>query len=102
MMTMYCTRCRTAYEDNCCPICGSRKGRPVLPEDICFLAETESLQAGILEDLLKQEGLPVLKKSTVGAGMAMKAGAIFERFRFYVRYEHLKKAKDLLDDLCSD
>lgn len=86
-MTMYCTKCQTVYEDDRCPICGSRKSRPVLPEDICFFAEENSLQAGILEDLLKQEGIPVLKKSTVGAGMAMKAGAIFERFRFYVRYE---------------
>lgn len=98
-MTMYCTRCQTVYEDDRCPICGSKKSRPVLPEDICFLAEEDSLQAGILEDFLKQEGIPVLKKSTVGAGMAMKAGAIFERFRFYVRYEHLNKAKELLEDI---
>ena len=98
-MTMYCTRCQTVYEDDRCPICGSRKSRPVLPEDICFLAEEDSLQADILEDLLKQEGVPFLKKSTVGAGMAMKAGAIFERFRFYVRYEHLNKAKELLEDI---
>ena len=32
-MTMYCTRCQTAYEDERCPICGSRKGRPVLPDN---------------------------------------------------------------------
>ena len=29
----------------------------------------------------------------------MKAGAIFERFRFYVRYEHLEKARELLEEI---
>ena len=99
---MYCTRCQTVYEDDRCPVCVSRKSRPVLPEDICFLAEENSLQAGILEDLLRQEGIPALKKSTIGAGMAMKSGAIFERFRFYVRYEHLSRAKELLEELRSN
>jgi hypothetical protein len=27
--------------------------------------------------------------------MAMKAGAVFERIKFFVRYEHLEKAKEL-------
>lgn len=98
-MMMYCANCQTAYEEERCPCCGSRKGRPAAPEDICFLAEEDSLQAGILEDFLKQEGIPALKKSTVGAGMAMKTGAIFERFRFYVRYEHLEKARELLEEI---
>ncbi len=98
-MTMYCTRCQIAYEDDRCPICNSRKCRPAQPEDICFLAEVNSLQAGITEDLLRQEGIPAVQRSTIGAGMAMKAGAIFERFRFYVRYEHLEKARAILEEV---
>ena len=98
---MYCTRCQTAYEDDRCPVCGSKKGRPVHAEDICFLAEEDQLQADLLEDILHQEGIPVMKKSTIGAGMAMKAGTLFERFRFYTRYEHLARAREILEELHS-
>ena len=95
---MYCARCQVIYESDRCPICGSRKSRPVQPDDICFLAEEDRFRAGMLEDFLRQEGIPVLKKSTIGAGMAVKTGALFERFRFYVRYEHLEKARTILEE----
>lgn len=95
---MYCANCQIAFEADRCPVCGSRKCRPAQPEDICFLTEKDSLNAGILEDLCRQNNIPVLKKSTIGAGMAMKAGALFEHFRFYVRYEHLEKAKEILEE----
>ena len=95
-MTMYCAGCQLVFEDDRCPACGGRRNRPVQADDICFLAEEDGLQAGILEDILRQEGIPVLKKSTVGAGMAMRAGVLFERFRFYVRYEHLEPAQEAI------
>lgn len=97
-MNMYCSNCLIAFEDDRCPICGSRKCRLARPEDICFLTEKDSLQADILEDILRQKEIPVLKKSTIGAGMAMKAGVLFEQFRFFVRYEHLEKAKEILEE----
>ena len=96
---MYCRGCQTVFEGDRCPVCGSGKGRAVQPEDICFLAEADGLQAGILEDIFRQESIPVLKKSTIGAGMAMKAGTMFERFRFYVRYEHLERAQKVMEEM---
>ena len=98
---MYCPGCLVVFENDLCPVCGSKKNRPVQAEDICFLAEEDCLQAGILEDFLKQEGIPMIKKSTIGAGMAMKAGVLFERFRFYTRYEHLDVAREILSALHS-
>ena len=94
---LYCERCQTAYREERCPVCGRRKGRPARPEDICLLTETDGLQVGILEDLLRQEGIPAVEKSTLGAGLAMQAGILFERIRFYVRCEHLERAKEILE-----
>ena len=41
---LYCERCQTAYREECCPVCGRRKGRPARPEDICLLTETDGLR----------------------------------------------------------
>ena len=92
---MYCAKCQIVLEDEGrCPVCGNKKVREPLPEDICFLTEANPIQAGILKDLLEQDGIPVLSSSTIGAAMAMRGGTLFERIRCYVRYEHLPKARE--------
>ena len=69
------------------------------PDTICFLTEVDAVWGGMLEDVLKQNGIPTLCKSTMGAGLAAKAGSMLERIRFYVRYEHLPKAKEIVEAL---
>ena len=97
---LYCSGCQLTFSGgDKCPSCGSRKVRPVRPEDICFLTEAEPIPAGMLQDVLKQHQIPALTSSTVGAGMAMKAGNVFERIKFFVRYEHLEKAKQFAAEL---
>ena len=99
-MIMYCQRCKAAFEGNeNCPLCGTRKIRPALPDDICFLTEADPVPGEILKDVLGQSGIPALSSSTIGAGMAMRAGPMFERIRFFVRYEHLQKAKEIVEEL---
>ena len=69
------------------------------PDTICFLTEVDAVWGGMLEDVLKQNGIPTLCKSTMGAGLAAKAGSMLERIRFYVRYEHLPKARKIVEAL---
>ena len=69
------------------------------PDTICFLTEVDAVWGGMLEDVLKQNGIPTLCKSTMGAGLAAKAGSMLERIRFYVRYEHLPRAKEIVEEL---
>ena len=99
---MYCSRCRRIVDAAPCPLCGNKKTAPPLPDDICFLTEVDSVWSGMLEDVLKQNGIPALQSSTIGAGMAMKTGSMFERIRFFVRYEHLAQASEIADSLFSD
>ena len=56
----------------------------------------------MLEDVLKQDAVPVFTQSNMGAGMAIKAGSLFERIKFYVPYSHLSQAQDIVDSLFAE
>ena len=56
---------------------------------------------GILEDVLKQNNIPYLRKDVMGAGMAIKVGPMLERSRFYVPFEQLRCAAALTENLFS-
>lgn len=97
--TMYCEKCSRVFDGERCPACGSRRVRQPADGDLCFLAEQDYLTTSILEDMLKQEGIPFLAKGVMGAGLAVKAGPTLERTRFYVPFEHLQQAEEVRDGL---
>ena len=99
---MYCEKCNRVFEGDRCPACKKSRVREPEPKDPCFLTEQDYLSSGILEDLLKQNGIPALKKDVMGAGMAIRVGPMLEYSRFYVPFEHLEAAKAIVDDLFSD
>ena len=96
---MYCEKCNRIIEGDRCPVCRKSRIREPEPKDPCFLCEQDYISSGILEDLLKQNSIPFLKKDVMGAGMAIKVGPMLERSRFYVPYELLESAETVLDDL---
>lgn len=99
-MIMYCASCRMVFdEDTRCPVCGSKKVREAMPDDICFLTEAAPIPGGMLKDILDQNDISVLASSSIGAAMAMRAGTMFERIRYYVRFDDLEKAKEIAADL---
>ena len=98
---MYCENCCHIIEAERCPLCKSRKVREPGPKDPCFLTEQDYISSGILEDLLKQNGIHYLKKDVMGAGMAIKVGPMLERSRFYVPFEQLENAVSVVEDVFS-
>ena len=98
---MYCEKCSRIIEETRCPFCGSRKIREPQPKDLCFLTEQEFLPAGVLEDELKQGGIPFLRKDVVGAGLSIRVGPMLDRGRFFVPFEYLPDAQSVVDDLFS-
>ena len=99
---MYCEKCCQAVEEASCPTCGSSRLREAKEKDPCFLTEQDFIHTGILEDILGQNNIPFLRKNVLGAGMAIKVGPMLERGRFYVPYELLPKAQELVNDFFSE
>lgn len=75
------------------------KGAEKKPEGMCLLTEKDTVWAGMLADVLKQHGIPFAKESTLGAGMAIRAGSLLETIRFYVPASCLAAAVDIVDEL---
>ena len=96
---MYCEKCRRIIETDRCPVCKRSKVREPGPDDLCLLTEQDYLFSGMLEDVLKQNGIPFLKKEVLGAGLAIKVGPMLDRSRFYVRYPLLDSARAVMEDL---
>ena len=96
---MYCERCCFAFEGDTCPVCGRRKLRPARAEDLCFLAEKEQIWGEMLSDVLRQNDIPFLRKGAMGAAMALRAGPGQERYRFFVAYRDLRRARGAVEQL---
>lgn len=77
-------------------------GRPARKaEGMCLLTEKDTVWAGMLADVLRQHDIPFTRESSLGAGMALRAGPLLETIRFYVPASYLAAAKDLVDELFS-
>ena len=96
---MYCEKCKRLIDTNYCPHCKRSIVRELKDDDLVLLTEQDYLSSGILEDILKQSGIPFLKKEVMGAGLSIKVGPMLDRSRFYVPFEHMQKALPLLEDL---
>ncbi len=96
---MYCEKCKRIIDSDRCPVCRSRRVRDPQADDLCFLTEQDYISSGILEDVLKQNDIPYLKKEVLGAGLAIKVGPMLDRSRFYVMYDLLDKATPVVDEL---
>ena len=98
-MTFYCRHCRLPAEEACCPRCGRALTWPVLPEDPCFLTEQTGVWAGLLEEVLRQGRIPFQRQSAQGAALMTMLGSYHTKFRFYVPYEYLSRAGELVEGL---
>ena len=69
------------------------------PDGMCFLTEQSPIWAGMLADVLQQHGVPFIKESSLGAGLASKIGSLSETIRFFVPASYLTSAGDLVGEL---
>ena len=66
--------------------------------DYEFLAEKEAMWAEMLEQVLKDNGIPCVAVPVFGAGFTMKTG-VQDRLRIFVPAESRPVAEDLLHEL---
>lgn len=96
---MYCERCKHLFEAERCPNCRRSRVRPVRDDDPCFLTEKGAPLSGMLADVLKQNNIPFLTDGRMGAGLAIRVGSMLESMRFYVRWDDLERAVEIVDEL---
>ena len=73
----------------------------VQPEKMCYLTEQSPIWAGMLADVLQQNGIPFFKESSLGAGLAIKIGGLSESIRFFVPASRIDGARELVEELFS-
>lgn len=98
----YCEKCMLLNEGTECIRCGSRKLRAPQTVDFCFLDEQPHMWADMLRDVLKQNGIPSVARSVLGAGLAMSVGDNLDRHRIFVPYERYEDALSLDRELFAD
>ena len=98
-MQNYCPNCHTLVRGTRCPVCDKKWLEPPKGEDYCYLTEKDIVWAGVLEDCLRQNGIPYLTQNTLGSGLTAKMGTLMESVRFFVRYAYFEKAKLLEEEL---
>lgn len=101
-MPQYCKSCALAFEGARCPGCGSKRVREVTAEDACFLTEKDLIWAGMLTDVLTQNGIPFLTRNVMGAGLTAWGGSLRERVRVYVPWGRREEAERLVEALFSE
>lgn len=96
----YCHKCRILFEDGRCPHCGNPYVWPPEADDYCLLTEREFPWWEVLEQALKDAGIPaVADASVVGAWMTTQLGRRFELGRLFVPYGQLEQAKSIEAEL---
>lgn len=95
----YCPNCCRFRETDRCPFCGEKHLRAPAAGDMCFLEDVEYLWAGMLEDVLRQNGIAWMTRTDRSAAVAAEIGRVGQHVRFYVHYEDYSRAKDLVDSL---
>lgn len=91
----YCEKCSCATEDVHCPLCGTKKLRPVREDDYCFLTECEKSYAAERKRVLAAEGIEAVG-APYGNGFLTQVALPLENERLYVRFPDLERAVELL------
>jgi len=79
-----------------CPECKKKKLRPPKENDPVYLLSKHAIWAGAVEDILRESGVPCLKRSEQGGALTIITGEIAATYRIFVPYSALEKAKELL------
>ena len=94
---LYCTRCQILAKDEKCPVCG-HKPREIEKTDPVLLLIADNLRADMAEPVLEDNEIPYARLGDRGAGLTMYTSPNFETFRFYVPFDALKRARNLLEE----
>lgn len=68
-------------------------------KDVQLLTERDKFESSILENALKEAGIPFFKKGKKNSGLDMSLGNDYSMFLFYVSEKNFKEADDIVKEL---
>ena len=95
---MYCPRCKKIVDGPKCPDCKKPTREPE-DGDLCLLTEKPVPVAGMVEDVLRQNGIQSMRMGVLGAGLSTLLGSNIEYTRLYTTYADRPAALELIDEL---
>ena len=93
---LYCERCMHPTSENKCEECGHKILREVKHTDPFLLTTKDAIWTGVIEELLKENGIPSMTKGLLGGGLTGLMGVGLEKYSIYVPFSALEKAQELL------
>ena len=95
---LYCEMCMMLAQpdEKTCPECRYKKLRRPGENDPVYLLSKEMLWSGGIEEVLKENGIPCMKKSAQGSVINVIFGHFGDVLHFYVPFAALEKSKELL------
>ncbi len=91
---LYCEKCALLCEHSC-PNCGPKKARRLRApraDDPVLLCEKQQLWSAMVEDALKDAGIPFLRRNMLGAALTVYVGSGGEVCRYFVNYADYERA----------
>ena len=85
-----------------CEKCGSSKLITPIGSEPVHLVNREPIWAGVVCDILKTKGIPFIKKSFLGDGLAFQVGYYLENYDIFVPYNLYEEAKELLSEIFAE
>ena len=98
---LYCPHCRRLFDGERCPDCKSKRTAPraVQTGDLCFVTEQAQIWSEMLADVFTQNGIAFERDGRLGPAISTIIGFTQESYRFFVPYEQLDRALELVDEL---
>ena len=93
----YCENCHVAFEQPGCPLCGSKKSRPVCEEDFCLLTEEHRCDCEELISIFGENGIPC-SALPYGSGTETRLGLPLSNYRLFIPYHSLEKARKIVQE----
>lgn len=95
----YCENCMLLCDGIYCPKCESKRLREAKENDPVYILTRDALWSGGIEETLKENGIPCIKRGIRGAGITERLGYTSETFEFFVPFGAFEKSKEILGEI---
>ena len=99
---LYCETCMMLIAQDKCPACKKNKVREPKENDPVYLLTKHAVWASVVEDILRENGIPCLKRSEQTIVPTIIMGEVATTYRIFVPYGAYGASQELLADFLNE